>query len=422
MKTAARIFGMLVWLGGLAIAGSIILTLTASRVGEHKSSTYGNAYHQFQNSWGGEIGIVPPKFKLQRTYVISQFNSDSEQYELIEKSEQIPLIPKSIKIDAAVNYGEQEKGLLIFNAFEAQTTETYAILNQTNYSGDLLVDLTKPDNANLMYDYKIILPAQDNLVVHPAMEKSVVLMPELSAGEEEEIIITYTTKGMDIFKYNLSAYQNNLIESLQAQIKLNTPDFEIYRFGLPHQTDVISTGTNIQFEIDDFSTTQDLGITFVSKQMYLDQIQSLMAYSPISLALFLVVIFFFSQIYAIKFNPFHYLFMAMINVFYFLFVAYLIRFFGVVPTFGISIALTVVMFLVYCPNVLGWRFAGRIAGVYLFLLTVIFSLIFLMPIFRGLLFVTLVFLIFMSIMIFVSRSDISKWSIVNQKEESVQTV
>ncbi len=301
------------------------------------------------------------------------------------------------------------------------TEETYVITNKTSYSGELLVDLTKPHNANLMYNYKITLPAQDNLVIQPAMEESVVLMPKLSVGEQVEIIITYATKGMDVFKYNLSAYQNNVIESLQAQIKLNTHDFEIYRFGLPHKTDITPTGTNLQFNIDDFSTTQDLGITFVSKQRYLDQIQSLMAYSPISLVLFLVVIFFFSQIYAIKFNVFHYLFIAMIDLFYFLFVAYLIRFFGVIPTFGISIALTAAMFLVYCPNVFGWHFASRIAGVYLFLLTVIFSLIFLMPIFRGLLFIILIFLIFMSIMIFVSRSDLSRWPIANGKEPPIQT-
>jgi len=151
--------------------------------------------------------------------------------------------------------------------------------------------------------------------------------------------------------------------------------------------------------------------------MYLDHIQSLMNYSPTSLILFLVVVFFFSQIYNVKFNAFHYLFLGMINVFYFLFVAYLVRFFAVVPTFAIAIVLTTLMFLLYCPNVFGWRFASRIVGVYLFLLTVVFSLIFLMPIFRGLLFVVLVFLIFMSIMIFVSRSDISKWSIMKEQQD-----
>jgi inner membrane protein involved in colicin E2 resistance len=414
MNIAGKIFAMLIWLGGLALAGSAVLALTASRVGEHKSSTYGNAYTQFQNSWGGEISILPPEFGLLRTYTVAEYNKDSKTYEDVEKTERIPLIPKSIKIDSVVNYGEQKRDLLIFNAFEAQNTETYVIANTTEYSGALLTKVTKPTNANLMYEYRISIPSAGDLVIRPVMDQSIPLLPALNKGQQVEIIITYTTKGMDIFKYNLSAFQNSVIEGLQANVKLNTKEFEIYRFGLPHTTDLTPTGATIQFNVDDFSTTQDLGITFISKQRYLDQIQSLMNYSPISLALFLVVIFFFSQIYAIKFNPFHYLFLAMIDVFYFLFVAYLVRFFGIVPTFGISIVLTAAMFFLYCPNVFGWRFAIRVTGVYLFLLTVIFSLIFMMPIFRGLLFVILIFLVFMSIMSFVSRSDISKWPILGE--------
>ncbi|HET9911518.1 MAG TPA: hypothetical protein VFQ13_06490 [Anaerolineales bacterium] len=412
MNTAGKIFAMLVWLGVLAVAGSFILALTAARVGEHKSSTYGNAYNQFQSSWGGEISISPPEYAILRRYTVSQYNKDAKAYEDVEKEERLPLIPKSIKIDSVVNYGEQERDLLIFNAFEAQNTETYVVANTTDYSGGLLMRVTKPKNANLMYDYRIVLP--NDQIIRPVMQKEILLSSEMAKGGQVEIVVTYTTKGMDIFKYNLSAFQDSVIEGLQANIKLNTNEFEIYRFGLPHTTDITPTGATIQFDVDDFSTTQDLGVTFISKQRYLDQIQSLLNYSPMSLILFLVVIFFFSQIYAIKFNAFHYLFLAMIDVFYYLFVAYLVRFFGIIPTFGISIALTAAMFFLYCPNVFGWRFAIRVAGVYLFLLTVIFSLIFLMPIFRGLLFVVLIFVVFMSIMSFVSRSDISKWPIMSE--------
>ncbi len=413
MNTSTRIFLMLVWLGALALTGSAVLALTAARVGEHKSSTYGNAYTQFQSSWGGEIAIKPPHFGIWRTYTVSEFNKDSKKYEDVEKNEWIPLVPKSIKIDSILNYGEQERDLLIFNAFEAQNTETHVVANTTGYTGDLYMKVTKPDNANLLYNYKVVLPSQNDQVIRPTMDKEFLLLSNMTEGQQTDVVMTYTTKGMDVFKYNLSEFQNNVIEGLQANIKLNTDEFEIYRFGLPHTIKKISTGQSIQFNVDDFSTTQDLGVTFISKQRYLDQIQSLMNYSPISLILFLVVIFFFSQIYAIKFNPFHYLFLAMINVFYFLFVAYLVRFFGIVVTFGISIVLTAAMFLLYCPNVFGWRFASRVAGTYLFLLTVVFSLIFMMPIFRGLLFVILIFLVFMSIMSFVSRSDISKWPILN---------
>jgi len=409
----ARVLGMLAWLGALAITGSIILTLTAARVGEHKSSTYGNAYVQFQNSWGGEIGIVPPEFSLLRTYTETQYNKDSKQYEEVEKSERYSLIPKTIKIDSLLDYGEQEVELLYFNVFEASTTETHMTENKTDYTGELQVKMTKPDNANLLYDYKIVIPSRGNLAILPVMGQSVTILPEFAPGDDLEIVITYTTKGMDVFKYNLSAYKDSVIENVHADVNVNVNEFGIYRFGLPHDTEIAKDGAHIEFDADNFATTQDLGITFLAKQLYLDQIQSLMSYSPMSLVLFLVVIFLFSQIYAIKFNAFHYLFLGMIDVFYYLFVSYLIRFFGVTLTFGVSILLTAVMFLVYCPNVFGWRFATRVVGSYLFLLTVVFSLIFLMPILRGLLFVVLIFLVFMSIMIFVSRSDISKWPIVS---------
>jgi inner membrane protein involved in colicin E2 resistance len=418
MNASGRIFGMLVWLGGLAVAGSLILALTAARVGEQRSSTYGYAYTQFQDAWGGEIGIVPPEFALQRSYTESQYNKDAEQYEEIARTERFTLVPHSINIDSDVVYGEKIRSLLAFNAFEAHNNETYVVVNTTKYAGELQVKVTKPQNANILYDYTITIPAKDNLVVHPVMDKSVVLLPALAAGEQVEVKITYSTKGMDIFKYNLSAYQNEVIEGLTGVIKLNTDEYAIYREGIPHTEEKTSDGgTVIQFTVNDFSTTQDMGVAFLAKQMYLDQIQSLMIYSPMSLILFLVVIFFFSQIYAVKFNAFHYLFLAIIDVFYYLFVAYLIRFFGLFTTFSIAIVLTALMFLLYCPNVFGWRFATRVVGVYLFLLTVVFSLIFLMPIFRGLLFVVLIFLIFMSIMIFVSRSDISKWPIMSEQKD-----
>ena len=289
-------------------------------------------------------------------------------------------------------------------------------MNTTEYSGAFQVKVTKPDNANLLYDYTIAIPSKGNLVFRPVMTGSVVVLPEMEPGEQIEVIITYPAKGMDIYKYNLSAYQNNVIQGLEAEIKLNTKDYNIYREGLPHTEEKNADGATLKFTVKVFSITQDMGVTFLERQRYLDQIQSLMNFSPLSLALFLLVIFLFSQIYSEKFNPLHYLFLGTINVFYFLFVAYLIRFFGVFLTFGLSIALTAAMFALYAPNVFGRRFAFRVAGAYWFLLTVIFSLIFMIPIFQGLLFVILIFVIFMSIMIFVSRSDISKWPIVMNGE------
>lgn len=72
----------------------------------------------------------------------------------------------------------------------------------------------------------------------------------------------------------------------------------------------------------------------------------MISYAPLSLALFMLVIFVFSQIRTIRFHSLHYLFLASINVFYFLFVAYLIRFFDITATLGISMN---VRFFIKCP-------------------------------------------------------------------------
>ena len=411
MKATARVFWTIVWLGALMIGGAVVLSLTASRIGQHKSSTFGEAYGRFQQSWGGEIGIQPPGFALERTWTERVYNSISKQYDLQERSEKSPLVPEEIRIVAAVDYGEQKRGLLTFNAFEVHTMETYRIPNRTEYAGRLLLDLAMPQNANYIYDFTIQGPDQERSLL-PDIGSQVEAVRTLRPGETADVQVSYTTKGMDVLRYSLSSYQNSVVDQLNAELRLNTREFQIYRFGMPHEIESTPEGAVVRFAMRDFSTTQDLGIAFDSKAAYLDQIQSLLDYSPIALILWIVVLFVFTQIKGTRFNGLHYLFLGALHVFYFLFVAYLIRFFGVWLTFGLATALTAVMFFVYCPNVLGRRFAYRIAGLYLFLLTVLFSLVFLMPIFRGLLFVTLCFLIFVSVMIALSRSEISAWPIL----------
>lgn len=410
MNASGRLFAILLWLVALVVAGSLVLELTAARVGEHKSSTYGYAYVLFQQGWGGEIGLIPPEFTLKRDYTEQVFNKDADRYEDVARTATYQIVPRSIDIQSDVVYAEKVRSLLVFNAFEVHNEETYVIINTTDYAGELQVKVTKPENANIMYDYTITLPGDQ--VVRPVMGSAVVLLPAMPKGEQVEVVIRYSTKGMDIFKYNLSAYQNNIIQGLKARFTINTRDYAIYREGLPHTETFNGDNAVLEFEVKDFSTTQDMGVAFLQKQMYLDRIQSLMNFSPVSLILFLVVVFFFSQIFAVRFNAFHYFFLGVVDVFYYLFVAYLIRFFSIIPTFAIAVVLTAAMFLLYSPNVFGKWFAYRVVGLYLFLLTVVFSLIFLLPIFQGLLFVVLVFLIFTSIMVFTARSDISNWHIL----------
>ncbi len=410
MKMMLRIAAMLFWIGLLIMVGALILLAAASRVGEHKASTYGQAYFEFERSWGGEIGVIPPEFYLLRTYQEREYNTTAEEYETVTHTQTIKLIPQRIVLTPTLNYGLQYRNWLVFNAFEVQSEDHYWVVNDTEYDGVLLISTPKPHNANLMHNHQIHVDDRSS-VIRPSEENTRIL-DEFEQNQTVQVKIEYDTKGMDIFKYNLSAYQSSVVAQLTAHLTLNTPVFDVYRFGLPHTITTTEQGATIDFVINNFSTTQDLGVMFESKQTYLDHVQSMLNYSPLALAFYMLIVLAFSQIQGVRFNPFHYLFIGVIHLFYFLFVAYLVRFFDVWTTYGLATVLTGGMFLAYCPAVLGWRFATRVAGIYLFALTVIFSLIFLLPIFRGLMFVSLIFVIFVSIMIPLGRSNISEWAMV----------
>lgn len=415
MKPSLRIFAMIVWLGALFLVGLIVLTLAGSRIGEHKSSTFGETYNRFLLSWGGEIGVAPPRFELVRTVPVKKFNPATKRYELIRQIERTEIVPESIALESRLDYGEQYINWLTFNAFQATCHESYRVRNETGKTGALQVVFSQPENANLIYDQLITPVSTEDIVLRPVAGKPLTIDQDMGQNELAGIDVAYKTKGMDIFKYNLSAYKDSTIDRLRARITLNTRDFDLYRFGLPHTIRKSAGGAIVESNIRDFSTTQDLGIEFASKQMYLDQVKALVDMSPLSLILFLVVVCMLSQVMAVRFNAFHYLFVAAINVFYFLFVAYLVRFFGVWTTFGVSTAFMLTMFLVYCPKVFGWRFA-RVVGVYLLALNVIYSLIFILPIFRGLMLIILIFLVFISVMIAVAQSDISRWILVSKSD------
>lgn len=206
-----------------------------------------------KNPHRSKFGIIPPEFSLERTYTERKFNNEAEQHEEVEKTQRFVLVPQAISIDTDLVYGERNWDMLIFNAFEVHNKETYVLVNDTTYSGSFQVKVTKPENANLLYDYTISVGDQ---VTRPVMDSSVEILPKIDVGERVEIVITYSTKGMDIYKYNLSAYQNSVIQDLDAKIKLNTQEYNIYREGLPHIQDFASDGSaTLHFKTVDFSTT-----------------------------------------------------------------------------------------------------------------------------------------------------------------------
>ncbi len=409
---ALRLIGLAVWLSCLLALGSAVLLLAGSRIGERQESSYGQAYRDFQGSWGGVIDVTPPRFHLQRSWVEPELNAIVEDWVDVDKTETLPLLPQDIQLTTDLRYGERRQGWLRFRAFEAQSVDRYLVHGHPDHGGRLFVELTLPEQASILHSYTITLPGRRDEALRPAIGQPFVLLEDLEPGEIVPVEIRYTTKGMDRWRYLLSRDRFQVQPSFGATVTVDTPSFQLWRVGLPHTLERSADGASIRVDLEDFTTAQDLGVSFRAVGQSLGQVQQLVMSGPVSLGLLLAVVFVFGQTWGLRFSAFHYLFLATIDVFYFLFVTYLVRFASPLPTFGLALALTLCMFLIYFPRVLGRRLAFAVALPALIVLTAGLSLVFLLPVFRGLTFLALVFGVFMVVMAAIGRSDLSRWPLV----------
>jgi len=398
------------WIILIIAAGSFTLMITSLRVGQQNDTTYGNVYKKFINSWGGEISIIPSDFYFEEAYTEKENNVE------IIKFNKHYLVPDSIAVKSVIDLDKKREGLIFFNSFIADIDNEYILTNNTSFRNNLFVKFKRPEHASILYDYLVIIDGKA-LDTEIRIDEPFILLPEFNQNQKIKINVLFKTKGIDVLKYKLAVYNKYIIQSFKAVYDINTSKYNLLQFGLPHEITKKGTGEQLAVEMNNFNANQDVGITFISIINDLDQIERLIRFSPVSLCLFMTLAFILSQMNTVKFHPVHYLFIAVINVLYFLFISYIIRFINVFSTLTFAFLLTSTMYVLYIPNITNKKFAFKILAPYHFALTTILSIIFLLPIYRGISLIIFLFVIFLSIMIPIGKSDISKWPIFLSKDK-----
>jgi hypothetical protein len=249
-------------------------------------------------------------------------------------------------------------------------------------------------------------------VAQPVIGTAFAARPTLAPGENVTVVLTWSTKGMDVYRYVLSEWQGSVLPHLHAEVTVDTDRFALYRDGLPHTRTRAGAGSVVSFDLANFSSSQDLGVSFLDERAAVDTVRTAIVASPGAVAAFLVIVFLWSQLRRVRFPGFHYLFVAAVPVFFFLFLTFLVRYLSVASALGIGTVVMLVMFAVCFPAIFGLRFATRVALPYLLALTFGYTLLFQLPVFRGVGLTAFAFAICVSIMIPVARADVSKWPCV----------
>jgi len=241
----------ILWLILIISAGSIALVITSLRVGQQNNTTFGNVYKNFTGSWGGEISIIPSDFYFEEPYTEKENNVETVKYR------KHYLLPDSITVNSAINMEKKREGLIAFNSFIVDMDNEYILTNNTSFQENLFVKLKRPENASILYDYIVIIDGK-TLDSEVKVDDPFILLPKFNQNQKIRINVLFKTKGIDVIKYKLAVYNKFIIQSFKAVYRINTPEYNLLHFGLPHTIAKIGTGEELTVEMNNFNTNQGM--------------------------------------------------------------------------------------------------------------------------------------------------------------------
>jgi hypothetical protein len=278
LVASPKIGSLIFWIILIVLAGSGTLVTTSLRVGQQNDTTYGKVYGKFVGSWGGEITIIPTDFYFEEEYtekyIEKYIENNIEKEKTVEtmKIKNHYLLPDSIKVNSTINLDKKREGLIAFNSFLVDMDNEYTLTNNTPFKDNLFVKFNRPEDASILYDYLVIIDDKP-IVAEFGMDDPFILFPEFNTNQKVKINIQFKTKGIDVLKYKLAVYNKYVVQSFKAVFNINTTEYNLLQFGLPHKVTKNTTGEQLTIEMNNFNTNQDVGITFVSIINDLDQIE-----------------------------------------------------------------------------------------------------------------------------------------------------
>lgn len=403
----SRLLLHVVGLLALSFLATVVLLVAASRVGDDAPTTFGAERSVFEANWGGPLAQSLPRFWLERDVLRTRVVTGQrvESTEIVET----PLVPVDAVFDITLEHGTQKQGWLSFQAYEAREAAEFVVENTTGFPGQLKVRVDTPGGSVLVHDYT--LRVGDTQVRAPVLGGAIGLL-ELAPGESVRVALTLASNGTDRFALLLSDWSGGLVPHFRATLRVDTDRFALLRYGLPHERTNADGGSTVVFDVTQFSAAQDVGVTFVNDEADFSRVSDLMDTSPLAAALLLFGTFVWAQVRGLRIGFLRWAFLAMVHTFYFCFVSYLVRYTTLGPATATALVLCTGSFAVTIPPAFGYTFAWRTMYPLFLALTVGYTLVFLVPVFKGLAVLAFFFVGFMALVAPLARSDVSKWPVV----------
>lgn len=298
-------------------------------------------------------------------------------------TENLPVNLNGSNINVKLNLDQRKKGLLWYSVYRVQFEGKYKVKNQSLEEEKYLFEYTFPSPGGIYDNFTMKIDETQIEDLKPVDGKIAKKIP-LKAGEEKIVTITYRSQGMDewwyVFGKDVSQIKNFSLTIETDFEKIDFPENSIS----PTTKTKTPSGWNLNWNYLNLLSGIQIGIKMPQKINPGQFVSKVTYFAPVSLFLFMFLMFIITAVKKINIHPMNYFFIACSFFSFHLLMAYLADLISLHLAFAISSIVSIFLVISYMRIIAGIRFALIETGISQFVYLVLFSYAFFLEGYTGL--------------------------------------
>ena len=294
-----------------------------------------------------------------------------------------PINFEASDIHVDINLEHRKKGLLWYPTYKVVFFGKYRIINEANNSRDIFFEYTFPTVEGVYDNFSFVVNNKKIRELKP-ISGAVVQKVEFAPNETKTIEVSYHSQGMDewwyIFGGGVAYIRNFNLVMTTDFTRINFPDNSIS----PTHKEKTDRGWNLTWKYADLISGIQIGMEMPQKINPGPFVSRVTFFAPISLLLFLFLMFIITTLKKIRIHPMNYLFISAALFSFHLLLAYLADHLDIHLALVISSVISVFLVISYMRLVAGSRFAFFETGFSQIVYLVLFSYTFFLTGYTGL--------------------------------------
>ena len=271
----------------------------------------------------------------------------------------MPLAGSKIAVDISLDH--RKRGLLWYATYNVAFSATYRVANPTDAPRSMRFEFTLPARDAMYDEFAFDVAGKDDPYVTPVSGVLTCYLT-LQPGQAETVGVKYATKGMDSWRYGFSQGGGRIRDfTLTMTTDFADVDFPVDASS-PSTKARTERGWGLTWRYGNLLSGSPIGLVMPRKLNPGPWVSRVTSAAPVSLFLFLFLVFVVASVRGVKIHPVNYFFISAGFFSFHLLLAYMVDLVNVHVSFAVTSCVSVFLVASYMRLVVGRRFAyGPIA-------------------------------------------------------------